>query len=188
MYILYILSYFNKSQPFTSYTSAYYFKWIKTDTFETFYNWKPNFIFFLPSLCRREIYVDHSYESVCTFLYHTWLPRWLRRYSVCLQCGTRVQSLGWEDLLEKEMATHSSILAWRIPWTDKPSRLQSMGSQRVGHDWITSLHFTSLLHVYNMQYYWHVLKPHVALYCIAISNLLFSLLLKNNLSIFIHVL
>ena len=47
---------------------------------------------------------------------------------------TRVQSLGWEDLLEKEMATHSSIPAWRIPWTEVPDRLQSMGSQRVGHD------------------------------------------------------
>ena len=47
---------------------------------------------------------------------------------------TRVQSLGWEDLLEKEMATHSSILAWRIPWTEEPGGLQSMGSQRVGHD------------------------------------------------------
>ena len=47
---------------------------------------------------------------------------------------TRVQSLGWEELLEKEMATHSSILAWKIPWTEKPGRQQSMGSQRVGHD------------------------------------------------------
>ena len=46
---------------------------------------------------------------------------------------TRVQSLGWEDL-EKEMATHSSIFAWRIPWTEEPDRLQSMGSQRVRHD------------------------------------------------------
>ena len=47
---------------------------------------------------------------------------------------TQVPSLGWEDPLEKEMAAHSSILAWRIPWTEEPSRLQSMGSQRVGHD------------------------------------------------------
>ena len=47
---------------------------------------------------------------------------------------TRVQSLGWEDLLKKEMATHSSILAWKIPWTEEPGKLQSMGSQRVGHD------------------------------------------------------
>ena len=47
---------------------------------------------------------------------------------------TRVQSLAGEDLLEKEMATHSSILAWKIPWTEVPDRLQSMGSQRVGDD------------------------------------------------------
>ena len=56
---------------------------------------------------------------------------------------TRVQSLGREDPLEKEMATHSSILAWKIPWTEEPGCLLSMGSQRVGHDWATSLHFTS---------------------------------------------
>ena len=47
---------------------------------------------------------------------------------------TRVRSLGWEDLLEKEMETHSSILAWRIPRMDEHGRLQSMGLQRVGHD------------------------------------------------------
>ena len=45
---------------------------------------------------------------------------------------TRVQSLGWEDALEKGMATHSSILAWKIPWTEEPAGLQSMGLQRVG--------------------------------------------------------
>ena len=47
---------------------------------------------------------------------------------------TWVQSLGWEDPLEKEMAIHSSTIAWKIPWTEEPGRLQSMGSQRVGHD------------------------------------------------------
>ena len=47
---------------------------------------------------------------------------------------TRVQSLGCEVPLEKEMTTHSSILAWKIPWTEEPGRLQSMGSQRVRHD------------------------------------------------------
>ena len=47
---------------------------------------------------------------------------------------TRVQSLGWEDPLEKEMSIHSSIIAWKIPWTEEPGRLQSTGSQRVGHD------------------------------------------------------
>ena len=49
----------------------------------------------------------------------------------------QVLSLGGEDPLEEEMATHSSILAWRIPWTEEPGRLQSMGSQRVGHDFVT---------------------------------------------------
>ena len=47
---------------------------------------------------------------------------------------TWVRSLGWEDPLEKEMATHSIILAWRIPWTEDPGSLESMGSQRVGQD------------------------------------------------------
>ena len=51
---------------------------------------------------------------------------------------SRVRSLGWEDPLEKEMATHSSILAWKIPWTEEPGGLQSMGSQRVGHNQVTS--------------------------------------------------
>ena len=53
---------------------------------------------------------------------------------------TRVPSLGQEDPLEKAMATHSSTLAWRIPWREEPGRLQSMESQRVGHDWATSLY------------------------------------------------
>ena len=50
----------------------------------------------------------------------------------------RVWSLGWEDPLEEEMATHSSILAWEIPWTEEPGGLQSMGLQRVWHDWATN--------------------------------------------------
>ena len=47
---------------------------------------------------------------------------------------TQIQSLGQEGLLEKEMATHSSILVWKIPWMEEPGRLQSMGSQKVGHN------------------------------------------------------
>ena len=57
---------------------------------------------------------------------------------------TWVRSLGWEGPLETEMTTHSSILAWKISWTQEPGGLQSMGSQRVGHDWATNintLHF-----------------------------------------------
>ena len=64
---------------------------------------------------------------------------------------TRVQSLGREDLLEKEMATHPSILAWKIPWTEEPARLQSMGSQRVEHDWVTSLSL-SFLWIYAQEW------------------------------------
>ena len=51
---------------------------------------------------------------------------------------TQAQSLGWEDPLKKGMSTHSGILAWRIPWTQEPGRLQSMGSQRVRHGWVTN--------------------------------------------------
>ena len=53
---------------------------------------------------------------------------------------TRVQSLGWEDPLQEGMVTHSSILTWRIPWTEMPGGLQSMGSQRVRHDWSNWAH------------------------------------------------
>ena len=65
---------------------------------------------------------------------------------------TRVWSLGKEDSLEQEMATHSSILAWRIPWLKEPSGLQSSGLQRVGHNWATSFslspkHAKSSLHI-----------------------------------------
>ena len=61
------------------------------------------------------------------------------------QCRRRkdapVQSLGWEDPLEEGMATHSTVLAWRILWTEGPGELQTMGLQRVGHNWTTQTHF-----------------------------------------------
>ena len=56
---------------------------------------------------------------------------------------TGVQSLGQEDPLEKGMAAHSSILAWRIPWTEEPGGLRSIGLQKVGHDWTTNTSTTS---------------------------------------------
>ena len=59
----------------------------------------------------------------------------------------RVWSLGWEDLLEKGMATHSSILAWRIPWTEEPGGLRSIGPQRVGHDWSDLAHTHSITYI-----------------------------------------
>jgi len=63
----------------------------------------------------------------------TWILAQTVKHTPAMQ-ETQVQSLNQEDPLEKEMATHSSILAWRIPWTEEPSGLQSMGSQKVRHD------------------------------------------------------
>ena len=57
---------------------------------------------------------------------------------------SQVRSLGWEDPLEKEMATHSSILAWKMPWTEEPGRLQTIGLQRIRHDRATSLSLSIL--------------------------------------------
>ena len=72
---------------------------------------------------------QHVADFTCTDMSETSL---VERLPTMLE--TRVQSLSQEDLLEKEMETHFSILAWKIPWTEGPGRLQSMGSQRVGHD------------------------------------------------------
>ena len=70
---------------------------------------------------------------VCVYMY---LASPVAQTVKCLSAvqETRVQSLDREDPLEKEMVTHSSILSWEIPWTEKPGKLQSTGSQRVGHD------------------------------------------------------
>ena len=70
-----------------------------------------------------------------SYIYTTWaslIAQSVKYLSAMMD--TQVQFLGWEDPLEKEMATHSSILAWRIPWTEEPGRLQSMGLQRVRRD------------------------------------------------------
>ena len=74
-------------------------------------------------------------DWVCIFV----LAQMVKRLSTIWK--TQVWSLGWENLLEKKMATHYSTLAWKIPWTEEHGRLPSMGSQRVGHDWATSLSF-----------------------------------------------
>ena len=88
----------------------------------------------------------HSFEMLFFFFFFCteirrpkgllrWL-QWLRTYlSMQETSEMHIQSLGREDPLEEGMATHSSILAWRISWTEEPGRLQSMGSQRVGHEW-----------------------------------------------------
>ena len=121
----------------------------------------------LPPLC-LVTFSNHSYNSanfflsrtpytersVCELLPYCAISAWRSKGELCLLWGplvaqtvkslpavreTWVRSLGGEDPLEKEMTTHSNILAWKIPWMEEPSRLQSMGSQRVGHDWVTSL-------------------------------------------------
>ena len=75
----------------------------------------------------------YNQKSTSQFSLPLKLPQWIRsRESVCMAGdvqGTQFQSLGWEDPLEKEMATHSSILAWKIPWTEELGRLQPMGQQ-----------------------------------------------------------
>ena len=73
---------------------------------------------------------------------------------------TRVWSLGWEDPLEKEMATHSSILAWKISWTEEPGGLQSTGSQRVGHDWATNTVTHSIAWWETLRYSWSHKQDH----------------------------
>ena len=89
-------------------------------------------------------------------LVHAWILEWVFKIISWLVAQmiknlpamqeTQVWSLGWEDPLEKEMASHSSILAWRIPWTVEPGGLQSMWSRRVGHDWAkNTFTFTSWL-------------------------------------------
>ena len=78
-------------------------------------------------------------------------------------CETCVWSPGWKDPLEKEMATHSSILAWKIPWTEEPGRLQSMGSQRVRHNWATSLDLT-ILTFYSLSIWYSNFTQHSLFY------------------------
>ena len=79
-----------------------------------------------------------SFQQTIVYLTSPYLNRaslvaQMVKYPPAMQ-ETQVQSLGQEDPLEKGMATHSSILVWRIPWTEEPGRLQSMGSQKVRHD------------------------------------------------------
>ena len=105
---------------------------------------------------------------------------------------TWVQSLGQEDLLEKEMATHFSTLAWKIPWMEEPGRLQSMGSQRAGHNWATSLcvwckncinlNYVEMVHSAFQVFYI------LLLFCLFILLLYESLILKLQLKILIYLL
>ena len=92
------------------------------------------------------IWLIHNVNFCCTvrwfcytyaYIWTSLVARTVKRLPTMWEI--QIRSLGWEDPLEKEMATHSSTLAWKISWTEEHCRLQSMGSQRVGHDWATSL-------------------------------------------------
>ena len=112
----------------------------------------------LLSVCKNhffcEVSLTHNQNSLhnissfspCYSVFSITYEMWTSLVAQMMKClptvrETRVPSLSWEDPLEKEMATHSSTLAWKIPWMEEHGRLQSVGSQRVGHDWATSLNY-----------------------------------------------
>ena len=89
-----------------------------------FLDWKNHY-------CQNDYTTQVNLQIQCN-LYQTVVAQMVKHLPTMWE--TQVQSLGWEDLLEKETATHSSILAWKIPWTEEPGRHRFMRSQRVGHD------------------------------------------------------
>ena len=89
---------------------------------------------FFPSLSFNPT-INISMGEICSLVNFNWDSVVAQRLKpLPAMRETRVRSLGWDDPLEKEMATHSSILVWKIPWTEEPGGLQSMGSQRVRRD------------------------------------------------------
>ena len=111
------------------------------------------FLYFFALICREGFFISPCYflelciqmgiSFLYSFTFSLDFPVAQMVNNLPVRQETRVQSLGWEVPLEKAMVIHSSILAWRIPWTEKPGGLQSMGLQRVGHDWVTNTHRTS---------------------------------------------
>ena len=103
-------------------------------------------VFFLLD-CMSRLHILEINPLLVVFICYYFLPSWGLPFHLAQRLKhlppmqeTRVWSLGREDPLEKEMVTHSCILAWRIPWMEKPGSLQSTGSQRVRHNWATSLY------------------------------------------------
>ena len=99
----------------------------------------------------HDYWKNHSFD--CLDLWASLVAQMVKNLPAVQE--TWVQFLGWEDLLEKGMATHSSIFAWRIPWTEEPGRLQSMGLQRVRHDWETNTFTFSSRRSSNL-FTWHI--------------------------------
>ena len=102
------------------------FVWMKASYLEFYgqpYSMQPLLCYKLLSYCKRVLTRQSSHDK----------PPFRKK-----QMETWIWSLGWEDPLEEGMATHSTILAWRIPWTEEPGRLQFTGSQKIGHNWETN--------------------------------------------------
>ena len=91
--------------------------------------------FCFKNIRKQYFFIGIIFSMTRTFKIYCLVAQMVKNQSALQE--TWVQSLGREDPLEKWMATHPSILAWRTPWTEEPGRLQSMGSQRVGHNWVT---------------------------------------------------
>ena len=88
----------------------------------------------LSSFLDRSILLSLTYPRILLLSLLSWASLVAQKVKNLPAMKTQVRFLGWEDPLEKGMATHSSIVAWRIPWTEEPGGLQSIGSQRVGYD------------------------------------------------------
>ena len=114
-----------------------------------------SFSLYYTFLCMRIVYSALMNSKVAIGIS---LSMWLRQERIGLRCRRPGFNLGWEDPLEKGMATYSSVLVWRIPWTEEPVRLQSLGSQRVGYHWVTLLGFPGGARGKELDYQWRKRK------------------------------
>ena len=131
-------------------------------TIEVYGEWKHSLKYIGPDVTLWNILAITTHNNYKHVILFSFMPLriWTSLVAQTVKClstmrETWVRALGWEDPLEKEMAIHSSTIAWKIPWTEEPDRLQSMGSQRVGHDWATPLsiyHYTHLGIKWNFNY------------------------------------
>ena len=101
------------------------------------------------SIHNTELLWDEDPMKFILLPFPTWLPWWLSDKESACQCKRWVQSLVWEDLLEKGRATHCSILAWESPWREEPGGLQSKGSQRVRHNLATKRGYTPYIQIHS---------------------------------------
>ena len=135
--------------------------------------------------CNRNTYMDQKLQpplsfnlsSLCIIIWTSLVTQMVKHLPRMRK--TQVQSLGWEDLLEKEMATHSSTLVWKMPWTEEPGRLQSMGSQ--SQTWLSDFTFTLRIcctaqriePIFYNNYTWSMtFKSCESLYCIPETSII----------------